>query len=111
MSDKEAALEQERGELGGVAGSIKSRLFGRFTDRPLSVSGGLPSPKGVEAALVSRPRSQVWGSYTEAEMPRSCKRRTRPREVLVVLVESRRLVEDSARDRERDSRRGVQMGV
>lgn len=38
-------------------------------------------------------------------MPFSSRRRTRPREVLVVLVESLRWVEDSARERER--RRGV----
>lgn len=44
-------------------------------------------------------------------MPRSSRRRTSPREVLVVRVESRRLVEDSARDRARERRRGVQHGV
>lgn len=99
-----ASLEETRGESGGVSGRGKTKLQGRFG---APVSGF----KGVDGVLESKPRSQLRGSYTDAEIPRSCRRRTRPREVLVVRVESRRLVEDSARDRERESRRGVQLGV
>lgn len=104
VSGEDAGLEETRGEFGGVLGRGKIKLQGRFG---AAVSGF----KGVDGVLGSKPRSQLRGSYTDAEIPRSCRRRTRPREVLVVRVESRRLVEDSARDRERESRRGVQLGV
>lgn len=93
-------------------------MSGRFLSRLSSVSPGVSmylcafaAPTGVEAPLAFRPRSQLRGLYTEAEIPRSSKRRTSPREVLVVLVESLRLVEDSARERDRERRRGVQQGV
>lgn len=106
------------GELGGVEG--RRRVCGRFSDclSVCSASPGLSvflraceSPVGVEAPLEFTPRCQLWGSYTDAEIPCSRRRRTRPREVLVVLVESLRLVEDSAREREGERRRGVQQGV
>lgn len=41
--------------------------------------------------------SQLWGSYTAAEMPRSFSSHTSPRDVLMVVVDSRMLVKDSAR--------------
>lgn len=41
--------------------------------------------------------SQLWGSYTAAEMPRSFSSHTSPRDVLMVVVDSRTLVKDSAR--------------
>lgn len=107
----------KRGELGGVEG-WRRRVSGRFPTRLGSVSPGAslllcacPPPTGVEAPLVSNPRSQLRGLYTEADIPCSTRRRTKPREVLVVLVESLRLVEDSAREWERERRRGVQQGV
>lgn len=99
----------ERGELGGVEG-CRAREFGRFGTRVTGSGASLP-PVGVDAPLVSIPRSQLQGSYTEAEIPRSSRRRTRPREVLVVLVESLRLVEDSASEKDSERRRGVQEGV
>lgn len=108
------AADFERGELGGVEG-WRTRVFGRFPSRLGSGASPICSvcapPTGVEAPLVSIPLSQLQGSYTEAEIPRSRRRRTRPREVLVVLVESLRLVEDSARENDRERRRGVQDGV
>lgn len=48
--------------------------------------------------------SQLWGSYTAAEMPRSFSNHTSPRDVLMVVVDSRMFVKDSARL----SLRGVQ---
>lgn len=92
---EEAAFE--RGELGGVEGG-RAKVLGRVG----AASG---------AATLSAPRSQLQGSYTEAEIPRSSRRRARPREVLVVLVGSLRLVEDSAREKESERRRGVHEGV
>lgn len=93
-------------------------VFGRLPTRVASVSPCVSllcctdgPPTGVEAPVASNPRSQLQGSYTDAEIPRSSRRRTRPREVLVVLVESLRLVEDSASEKERERRRGVQQGV
>lgn len=90
-------------------------MSGRFPSRLTPLCSGLSvhlcactPPNTAEA---SSPRSQLRGLYTEAEIPFSSRRRTRPREVLVVLVESLRLVEDSARERERERRRGVQQGV
>lgn len=41
--------------------------------------------------------SQLCGSYTAAEMPRSFSSHTSPRDVLMVVVDSRMLVKDSAR--------------
>lgn len=41
--------------------------------------------------------SQLWGSYTAAEMPRSFSNHTSPRDVLMVVVDSRIFVKDSAR--------------
>ena len=41
--------------------------------------------------------SQLCGSYTAAEMPRSFSSHTSPRDVLMVVVDSRTLVKDSAR--------------
>lgn len=106
---EEAALE--RGELGGVEG-WRARVLGRFGGR-LTGSSTTSSPAGAPPAAppLSAPRSQLQGSYTEAEIPRSSRRRTRPKEVLVVLVESLRLVEDSACEKESERRRGVQEGV
>lgn len=106
---EEAALE--RGELGGVEGWM-ARVLGRFSGRLTGSSTAL-SPTDVTPAdtPLSSPRSQLQGLYTEAEIPRSSRRRTRPKEVLVVLVESLRLVEDSAREKESERRRGVQEGV
>lgn len=93
-------------------------MSGRLTSCLTSFSPDLAAllctctlPVGVEAPLAPSPRSQLQGSYTEAEMPCSSRRRTRPREVLVVLVESLKLVEDSPRESERERRRGVQQGV
>lgn len=112
----EADLGQ--GELGGVEGCRRRRVSGRFDGGlssffpALSVHLGSCAPLTfIEALQASSPLSQLQGLYTEAEMPCSSSRRTRPREVLVVLVESRRLVEDSARERDRERRRGVQQGV
>lgn len=48
--------------------------------------------------------SQLWGLYTAAEMPRSFNILTSPKDVLIVVVDSLRLVKDSARLK----RRGVQ---
>lgn len=48
--------------------------------------------------------SQLCGLYTAAEMPLSFSSHTSPRDVLIVVVDSRRLVKDSAKLR----RRGVQ---
>ena len=106
-----------RGELGGVVG-WRLRVSGRFHRRVGSASLAGPllcrscaPATGVEVPPSSNTRSQLLGSYTDAEIPRSSRRRTSPREVLVVLVESLMLVEDSANERERERRRGVQQGV
>lgn len=93
---------------------VSGRFFSRFSKVSPSLSVRLcvcAPATGVEAPLVSNPRSQLRGLYTDAEIPCSSSRRTSPREVLVVLVESLRLVKDSARERERERRRGVQHGV
>lgn len=48
--------------------------------------------------------SQLWGLYTDAEIPRSFSSLTSPRDVLIVVVDSLKLVNDSAKLK----RRGVQ---
>lgn len=74
------------GEFGGVEGITD--IFGRDWFM-----------KGPFPAL-----SQLWGLYTAAEMPRSFSSLTSPRDVLIVVVDSLRLVKDSAKLK----RRGVQ---
>ena len=93
-------------------------MSGRFTNCLTSLSSvadvdfrACSLPLIGEAPPVASPRSQLHGLYTEAEIPCSSRRCTKPREVLVVLVESLKLVEDSARDSDRERRRGVQQGV
>lgn len=74
------------GEFGGVEGMIA--ILGGYVFRRLPL-----------LAL-----SQLCGLYTAAEMPLSFSSHTSPRDVLIVVVDSRRLVKDSAKLR----RRGVQ---
>lgn len=67
--------------------------------------GELGGVEGITAILGvwecrSEPRpalSQLCGSYTAAEMPRSFRSHTSPKDVLMVVVDSRTLVKDSAR--------------
>lgn len=74
------------GEFGGVEGMMA--ILGRYVFRRVPL-----------LAL-----SQLCGLYTAAEMPLSFSSHTSPRDVLIVVVDSRRLVKDSAKLR----RRGVQ---
>lgn len=67
------------GELGGVEGIM-------------AILGVQERRREPRPAL-----SQLWGSYTAAEMPRSFSSHTSPRDVLMVVVDSRTLVKDSAR--------------
>lgn len=74
------------GEFGGVEGMIA--IFGEY----------------VFSRVLLLALSQLCGLYTAAEMPLSFSSHTSPRDVLIVVVDSRRLVKDSAKLR----RRGVQ---
>lgn len=74
------------GEFGGVEGMIA--ILGEYAFRRVPL-----------LAL-----SQLCGLYTAAEMPLSFSSHTSPRDVLIVVVDSRRLVKDSAKLK----RRGVQ---
>lgn len=74
------------GEFGGVEGIIA--ILGAY---------------GLRIAPLLA-RSQLFGSYTAADIPRSLSSRTSPKDVLMVVVDSLRLVKDSAKL----SRRGVQ---
>lgn len=74
------------GEFGGVEGMIA--IFGEY----------------LFSRVLLLALSQLCGLYTAAEMPLSFSSHTSPRDVLIVVVDSRRLVKDSAKLR----RRGVQ---
>lgn len=74
------------GEFGGVEGMIA--IFGEY----------------VFSRVLLLALSQLCGLYTAAEMPLSFSSHTSPRDVLIVVVDSRRFVKDSAKLR----RRGVQ---
>lgn len=74
------------GEFGGVEGMIA--IFGEY----------------VFSRVLLLALSQLCGLYTAAEMPLSFSSHTSPKDVLIVVVDSRRLVKDSAKLR----RRGVQ---
>lgn len=80
------------GEFGGVEGIMA--IFGAYMFRRV------PLP-----AL-----SQLCGLYTAAEIPRSLRSHTNPKDVLIVVVDSRRLVKDSAKLKRRGVH-GVATGV
>lgn len=80
------------GEFGGVEGIIA--ILGEYGFRMVPL-----------LAL-----SQLCGLYTAAEIPRSLSSHTRPKDVLIVVVDSRRLVKDSAKLRRRGVH-GVATGV
>lgn len=54
--------------------------------------------------------SQLCGLYTAADIPRSLRSQTSPKDVLIVVVDSRRLVKDSTKLRRRGVH-GVATGV
>lgn len=80
------------GEFGGVEGMIA--ILGEYVVRRVPL-----------LAL-----SQLCGLYTAAEIPRSLSSHTSPKDVLIVVVDSRRLVKDSARLKRRGVH-GVATGV
>lgn len=80
------------GELGGVEGM--AAILGAYVLRRLLL-----------LAL-----SQLWGLYTAADIPRSLRSHTSPKDVLIVVVDSRRFVEDSTKLRRRGVH-GVVTGV